>query len=295
MKDTKAMVNTQPVDRWSAFISGSVVLANLDNTTSNIGDADYTTGSVMAGVDYRLTDHFTVGALFNYAHTGADLDGNGSKATVDSYAPGVYASYVDKGWYGNAMLMYGFNSNTEDRQITVPGIEGVNHGAADGGQVTSNMTGGYEFKRGNFKFGPVATLQYVHLTVGSFQEDGPTSLSIDRQEADSLRTQLGFQVRYSANVPTCYGPLELTPHFQASWQHEYMDNSDGISSQFNSGAGGGSFVVQGQQPERDSAFLDLGIDAQVAKNVTLFVDYQTQAGQDDFFAQSAQGGVRIGF
>ena len=132
MKDPKAMVNTQPVDPWSAFISGSVVLANLDNTTSNIGDSDYTTGSVMAGVDYRLTDNFTVGALFNYAHTSANLDGNGSKATVDSYAPGIYASYVDKkGWYGNAMLMYGFNDNTDDRNITIPGIQGVNHGASD--------------------------------------------------------------------------------------------------------------------------------------------------------------------
>jgi uncharacterized protein with beta-barrel porin domain len=295
MKDTKSMVNTQPLDPWSAFISGSVILANLDNTTSNIGDSDYTTGSILAGVDYRLTDHVTVGAAFNYAHTGASLDGNGSKATVDSYAPGIYASYVDKGWYGNALLMYGFNNNTEDRQVTIPGIQGVNHGASDGGQVTSNLTGGYEFHKDNFKFGPVASLQYVHLTVGSFQEDGPTSLSIDRQEADSLRTQLGFQVRYSAQVPTCWGPLELTPHFQASWQHEYMDNSDGISSQFNGGAGGGSFVVQGQQPERDSAFLDLGVDAQVAKNVTLFIDYQTQAGQSDFFAQSPQGGVKVGF
>ena len=80
--------------------------------------------SVMAGVDYRLTDNFTVGALFNYAHTSANLDGNGSKATVDSYAPGIYASYVDKkGWYGNAMLMYGFNDNTDDRNITIPGFK----------------------------------------------------------------------------------------------------------------------------------------------------------------------------
>ena len=295
MKDTKALVNTQPVDRWSTFISGSVILANVDNTTSNIGGADYTTGSVLAGVDYRLTDHFTVGALFDYAHTSADLDGNGSKATVDSYSPGVYASYVDKGWYGNGLLMYGFNSNTENRQITIPGIEGSNRGAADGGQVTTNLTGGYEFQRGPFKFGPIASLQYVHLTVGSFQEDGPTSLSINRQEADSLRTQVGFEARYSARSQTPLGLMTFTPHFQASWQHEYMDNSDGITSQFNAGAGGGSFVVQGQQPERDAAFLDLGLDAQVAKNVTIFIDYQTQAGQDNFFAQSAQGGVRIGF
>jgi uncharacterized protein with beta-barrel porin domain len=295
MKDAKTMVNTQPVDRWSAFISGSVILANLDNTTTNIGDADYTTGSVMAGVDYRFGDHFTVGALFDYSHTSATLDGNGSKATVDSYAPGIYASYVDKGWYGNAMLMYGFENNTDDRNVTIPGISGTNHGAADGGQVTSNVTGGYEFQRGKFKYGPVATLQYVHLTVGSLQEQGPTSLSIDRQEADSLRSQLGFEARYSTESRTPLGLMTFTPHFQATWQHEYMDNSDDISSQFNGGAGGGSFIVQGRQPARDSAFLDLGIDAQVAKNVTIFVDYQTQAGESDFFAQSAQGGVRIGF
>lgn len=135
----------------------------------------------------------------------------------------------------------------------------------------------------------------MHLNVGSFQENGPTSLSIGHQNDDSLRTQLGFEARYSAHVTTCYGPLELTPHFQASWQHEYMDNSDGINSQFNTGAGGGSFIVQGQQPERDSAFLDLGLDGQVSKNVTLFIDYQTQAGQNNFSAQSAQGGMRVGF
>ena len=211
MKDTKAMLNTQPVDRWSAFISGSVILANLDNTMSNIGDSNYTTGSILAGADYRFGNHLTVGALFNYAHTGADLDGNGSRARVDTYAPGVYASYVNKGWYGNAMLMYGFNSNSESRHITVPGLEGTNNGSSDGGQVTANETAGYEFQRGNFKFGPVASLQYVHLTVGSFQEDGSTSLSIDRQEDDSLRSQLGFEVRYNAIVPTCLGSVDLTP------------------------------------------------------------------------------------
>jgi uncharacterized protein with beta-barrel porin domain len=290
MKDTKSMVNTQPVDRWSAFISGSVVLANLDNTTSNIGDADYTTGSILAGVDYRLTDHLTVGAAFNYAHTGASLDGNGSKATVDSYAPGIYASYVNKGWYGNALLMYGFNNNTDDRQVTIPGIQGDNHGASDGGQVTSNLTGGYEFQKGSFKFGPVASVQYVHLSIDSMQEDGPTALTINSQDEDSFRSQLGVEGRFNANV----GAISLTPHVSASWQHEYLDDSRGINAQFT-GAGGGSFVTQTDSPDRDAAFLDVGLDATVAKNVTLFVDYETQVGQQNYFAQSAEGGVKIGF
>ena len=73
-----------------------------------------------------------------------------------------------------------------------------------------------------------------------------------------------------------------------------MDSSGGITSQFT-GTGGGSFVTQTQSPDRDAAFIDVGLDADIGRNVTVFVDYETQAGQSNFFAQSAEGGVKIGF
>ncbi len=65
-------------------------------------------------------------------------------------------------------------------------------------------------------------------------------------------------------------------------------------SQFD-GTGGGSFVTQTEHPDRDSAFFDVGLDANVTRNVTVFIDYETQVGQNNFYAQSAQGGVKIGF
>ena len=293
-KDMKsAQINTEPANRWSTFIAGDVILANLDNTQP-YQNADYTTGAVTAGADYRLDDRFTVGALFSYAHSDIDLDNSSSHATVDSYAPGIYASYVDGGWYGNALASYVRNSYTEDRKINLPGLVGDNHGATDGNQGTVNLTGGYEFHGGAFKFGPVATLEYVHLDIDSIQEQGPTALNINDQSDDSLRTLVGFEGRYATTVDTCYGKWLLTPHLSASWQHESLDNSNGITSQFNQ-AGGGSFNVQTDQPERDSAFIDAGLDAALTNYATVFVDYQVQAGQDDFFAQSVQGGVRISF
>jgi outer membrane autotransporter protein len=88
--------------------------------------------------------------------------------------------------------------------------------------------------------------------------------------------------------------LEVGLHVSASWQHEYLDSSRGINAQFT-GTGGGSFVTQTDNPDRDAAFIDVGLDATVCKNVTVFVDYETQAGQNNFFAQSAEGGVKIGF
>jgi outer membrane autotransporter protein len=288
-----AQVNTMPTDRWSSFIAGDVILADLSHN-ANLEDANYTTGNVTAGLDYRLDDHFTVGALFAYSHTDADLDSRGSSATVDSYSPGIYASYVDKGWYGNFLGAYGRNAYTSDRMVDIPGLQGDNHGGTSGNQGTVNLTGGYEFQKGAFKFGPVASVQYVHLALDSMQEQGPTALTIDSQDQDSFRSQLGVEGRFVADINTPFGPMSLTPHVSASWQHEYLDSSRGINAQFT-GTGGGSFVTQTDNPDRDAAFIDVGLDATVCKNVTVFVDYETQAGQNNFFAQSAEGGVKIGF
>lgn len=290
MKDAKSMRSyREPADRWSTFIAGNVILANLDNSLP-FQNANYTTGAVTAGADYRLTSHFTLGALVSYAHTGIDLDDRGSKATVDSYTPGIYGSYVDGGWYVNGLASYVRNTYTEDRRIDIPGIAGDNHGATSGNQATGNFTGGYEFQSGNFKFGPMASVQYVYLDVHSIHEDGTTPLDINSQSQDSLRSLIGFEGRYAGRV----GSVGLVPHLSVSWQHEYLDNSSGIISQFNT-AGGGSFSVDTDSPDRDSAFIDAGLDAAVGKSVTLFIDYATQVGQENFYAQSAQGGVRIAF
>ncbi len=279
----------EPASRWSTFISGNVVLADLSHT-DDVEHQNYTTAAVTLGADYRLDKHFTVGALLAYGHTDATLDHSGSSATVDSYSPGVFASYVDGGWYGNGLVAYGYNSYTEDRNISIGALNGANHGAPQGNQYTGNLTGGYEFQRGGWKFGPVASLQYVNLGINSFSEQGPTALDIQNQTGESLRSQLGIEARYALRT----GSIILTPHVSASWQHEFLDDSQGITSQFNQ-VGAGSFTVQTTNPERDSAFIDIGLDAQVTREVTLFVDYQTEAGQSNFFAQSVQAGLKLGF
>jgi uncharacterized protein with beta-barrel porin domain len=288
MKDMKPSAS-EPADRWSTFISGSVILADLSHT-QDLTHQDYTTGTFMLGTDYRLDQHFTVGALLAYGHTDADLDHNGSSATVDTYSPGVYASYVDGGWYANGLFAYGYNSYTEDRNISIGALSGTNHGAPQGNQYTGNLTGGYEFHRENIKFGPVSSVQYVNLGINSFSEEGPTALNVASQSDESFRTQLGVEARYALRANS----VLLTPHASATWQHEFLDNSSGITSQFNQ-VGAGSFTVQTTSPERDSALIDVGLNADVVRDVTLFVDYQAQAGQDDFFAQSVQAGVKVAF
>jgi outer membrane autotransporter protein len=155
-----------------------------------------------------------------------------------------------------------------------------------------NLDGGYDFHIKKWTFGPTAGVQYTHLDVNSFTESGadPVDLSVNKQETDSLRSRLGAHVSYVFQT----GKVLLTPHLDASWQHEFLDQSRGITSQFNS-VGAGSFTINTPSPSRDSALIDCGLNADLNGQITLFLDYLVQAGQSNYFGQSVQGGAKIGF
>ena len=291
-KDMKESTSEAILNRWNGFIDGGVDLGDLEHN-SDVSHSSYTTGRVRGGLDYRVARDFRVGALFGYAHTDADLDNEGSKAHVDSYTPGIYATYADKeGFYANGLFTYTRNDYSTDRDIVIPGVNRTATGSPSGDQFGGDLDGGYEFHRGNWTFGPSAGLTYVNLGIDSFSESGASAadLSVNNQSADSLRSRLGGTLRYDAKM----GTVVITPHLSAFWQHEFLDGSNAITSQFE-GLPAGTFAVQTTNADSDTALLGVGVDAQVTNNLTLFIDYQTEAGGATFFGQSATGGVKVSF
>jgi outer membrane autotransporter protein len=41
--------------------------------------------------------------------------------------------------------------------------------------------------------------------------------------------------------------------------------------------------------------VDLGVDAQISDRLVLYLNYAVQAGQSNYFGQSIEGGVKVGF
>ncbi len=291
-KDMKAITQEVPLNRWNGFIDGG---ADLGDLGSNIDQshASYTTGRVRGGVDFRVATDLRVGALFGYSHTDADLDNEGSKAHVDGYTPGLYAAYADKqGFYANGLFTYTRNDYSTDRDIIIPGVNRIATGSTSGNQFGGDLDGGYEFHKNNWTFGPSLGLTYVNLGLDSFNENGAgaADLNINSQSSDSLRSRLGGTVRYAGKI----GSVVVTPHFSAFWQHEFLDDPSPIVSQFQ-GLPGGTFSVQTTRGDSDNALLGFGVDADLTKDVTLFVDYEAEAGGSSFFGQSASAGLKLGF
>jgi uncharacterized protein YhjY with autotransporter beta-barrel domain len=287
MKDTKSMAAPAYDNPWNFFVRGSVILAQGASQTDVPYFSD-NTESVVLGTDYRINPNFLVGVSAGYAHTNATLDHDGSTTTVDSYSPGIYASYADHGWYANFGGEYIYNTYQQSRAIAFLGQ--MAQSSPDGDEGVVNLDGGYDFHHGAMTFGPIAGLQYTHLTVNSYSETGSAAdLNVGQDDSNSLRSRLGGTFSYAFK---CHGTA-ITPHIDASWQHEFLDQSRGVNSQF--GFGGGSFAVSTPNPSRDSALVDAGVTADLNRTVSVFVDYIVQAGQDNYFGQSAQAGVKIGF
>lgn len=295
MSDSKQMKDVTPeqtLNRWNGFVDGGVDLADVDSN-SDVSHSNYTTGRVRGGADYLIAQNFRVGAFFGYSHTDADLDNEGSKAHINSYTPGIFATYADKqGFYANGIFTYTRNDYSTDRDIVIPGVNRTATGSPSGDQFGGDLDGGYDFHQGNWTFGPSAGLTYVNLGIDSFNESGAgaANLSVNSQSAESFRSRLGGAVSYNAKI----GSFVVTPHASAYWQHEFLDGGNSITSQFE-GLPGGSFSVLTTPGDSDNALLDFGIDAVITNNLTLFVDYETEAGGETFFGQAATGGVRLNF
>jgi outer membrane lipase/esterase len=275
---------------WNTFFRGNVTLGQ-NFSGEDLDHTDYTTSSFQVGTDYQVTQDFLIGGLFSYDHTDTALDSY-SSATVDSYSPGLYASYAKNGWYANALGSFVHNAYTTERDISIGAFQEVATAAPEGNEEVVDLDGGYDYHHKGLTYGPTLGFQYVHWNMDSFAEAGGCSadLAVANQDTDSFRSRVGGHVSYAVEK---YGII-YTPYLDASWQHEFLDGSRDITSSFDE-VSPSTFTVTTINPSRDSAILVTGLNVDLNRTATVFGDYQMQAGQNNYFGQQVQAGMKFAF
>src|SRR5262249_51617517 len=158
------------------------------------------------------------------------------------------------GWYADLAVTGGYSSYGVHRE----GLEGTARGETSGGDLNVLVGAGYDFKKGNFTFGPTASFNYTYVGIGSFTETGSLApLHFSSQGQESLRTSFGLKASYDWKV----GGVLVKPELRAAWQHEFGDAAYEIDSSFANGAGG-DFTVNGPRIGRDSFLLGAGFAIQ---------------------------------
>jgi outer membrane autotransporter protein len=284
-KTEKTIVGPAPDNRWGAFVTGTGEFINVDGT-ENARGYDITSSGFTLGLDYKVTPNFAIGVSAGYTGTSADL-ADGGRVLVNGGKGGLYGTYFDGGFYMDGAVNGGYDSYDTHRSA----LHGDARGDTDGGEFNALFGLGYEWKRGGFTFGPIASFQYTYLGVGGFEEAGSDApLQILGDHNESLQTTLGFKARCEWKI----GKVVVKPEIRASWLHEYGEDEYGIASRFGSGAGD-VFVVDGSRIGRDGVLVGAGFTVQFNERVSAYIYYDGDLGRTNYETNSVSGGFSVEF
>jgi len=291
-KSGKSVVQPQPAllpvreNRWGVWVSGFGDFVSLDSDNGAQG-YNFTTGGVMLGVDYRITDHFAIGLSGIYAHTWTQLQPAGNVG-VNTGLGGIYATYFDRGFYVNAAAYGGYNSYDTSRQGLLGGLA---TGNTNGNEFSTFIGGGYDSHLGHFSIGPLAYLQYTNVHINGFNESGSDfPLQIHSDSEESLRTDLGFRASFLWAV----GHIYVVPFLYTAWEHEFKYSALPITASLGA-VPGATATLFGPAEGHDSAVISTGVRVNWTPTISTFVSYDGQLGRPNYTSNAVSGGVSLSF
>ena len=269
------------------FVSSSLSFAR-EGARSDAPATRATTANVVAGADWRVTDHARIGVFGGYAYTRGNLDELGSTTKISTRSVGGYAGWQAAGWFANVVGLYGWSDYDNVRAA----LGSLNTSKNDGTHYTVRGTVGTDLRVGGWVVTPEAGLQYTRVSTDGFTEaGGVTALNVAADSSESLRSSLGARFAYDYRIN---GGV-LTPEFRLAWLHEFSDGVRGINASFTDITLPGSFVTATGSALRDRGVIGTGVSGRLGMLTTVSLGYDAVIGSDDSLAHQFTGRLKHSF
>ncbi len=85
----------------------------------------------------------------------------------------------------------------------------------------------------------------------------------------------------------------IMPHVRASYGYEFLRDSQNITSRLAQGSS--PFSVQTLSPDRSFLSLGAGITAFTVRDMSVYINYDAQIGENKYEAHSVNAGFRVRF
>lgn len=280
------------IPRWTVWAQGSG-LWGFGKRYQGLQPYDWFNNTDLIGVDYWIADNLFVGGFAGYSGSWLDFRDD-SKIDSNSARFGAYASWKSGGAYVTGIAYGGYTWYDWERRIRFPGVNRTGDGDPEGYDAGVNVTGGYDINAGGFIFGPFGGLGYTHFNMQGFHERGAGNIGVRFSEwnTDSLRSTVGLHLGYPINLGGAY-PI-LMPDVRVSWQHEFLDGTQGINARFR-GRRQPRFEVRTPDSDEESLLVTAGVNAQITETVGAYVYYAGDLLREDRFANSVTAGLTFSF
>lgn len=283
------------VKPWGFFANGTISMGEQDNETNQVG-YDFDTYGVTAGVDYRFSTQFIMGAALGYADYESDFI-DGSSLETDGLTLHLYSSYypTDR-LYIDGRLSVGSQDFSQLRPISFTlGDFSVNDlaiGNTEADQLAFALSSGYNFNRNGWNITPSISLSYLDAEIDGFTETGTDfALVYDKQDVESLI--FGASLNVSKAISLSKGIL--TPTFDVSYHHESSNDDNNINSQILGSSASSSFFVDADSPDRNYGSAGVGVVYITSNGKQLYLNYREVLGISGFSRSTFNAGFRMEF
>lgn len=233
---------------------------------------DYQLLGGMFGVELGSTATNQFGFYYSYNNTALDAAYMGSVDVRDNVF-GLYLRVSDDWGYTFATGSLGVADYDVDRMLAVG--RHYYDGSTDGWSGSAYLERGFNFCLPVSTLQPYGGLQYTHLTMDGFTENGTYNafaLTTSDTEYNSLQGVLG--VRWLKSVPLARGMFDFNAY--VNWTHEFLDASvEGDLTMV--GGPNNTFRIVGNGAGRDWIYAGVGGDWILSQNFDVFggADIQT--------------------
>ena len=300
--------------RWGAWISGRVIFGEKDPTLSQV-EYDFDTAGLTFGLDYRFTDNFVAGVAVGYANTDADLGTKNDEMETKGYSVSLYGTWFrNDSFYLGGSVGYGGNEYDQTRNVqytisrpdtSTPGFSPVlkdliddlpdwafdvdqTLGAEyDGKQYSAAISGGWDFNKNGWTFGPTFRLEYVTVDVDAYDEilvhsnaDSSVGLGwavhVDKQKYESLQPAVGFS--FSKAVSRSWGVF--IPQGYVDVVAETQDGGILVNGTYRGDVNDVNFALETDDFEETFVRAGLGFGLVLKNNKSAFFMADGDLGRD---------------
>jgi uncharacterized protein with beta-barrel porin domain len=250
--------------------------------------------------DQALGIETRVGAGIGYAQShidGTPIGTGNSNADFNTYEATAYISHEQGPWFVQGDVAFGWNDYSGQRNISFPGFSQTANASYSGQEYTAFATSGYHFLvPQGITITPLASLQYTHVDLGSYNETGAgdVDLKVKSQSYDFLESGLGVKVArpFAASLFSTDGGYVPEVHFK--WLRELLNPTLKNTAAF-SAPGSPYFTTAGFNTSDDT--FDVGAGLQFlscscsAKTWALEAVYDYEWRRDNYSAN--QGMIKF--
>lgn len=285
--------------RLGLWLRGNYSFGTKEGTHADHGfDSDQ--WGLMAGVDFRFSPRYVLGAAVGYGRSdvtfGArDSGGLASRALTAALYATMYSE--SGGFYLDAIANYVRSSHESTRRIdfTEGGTSLIADARADadGGTVGSAVTLGYDFAVGAFTISPSVGYNYLNTRIGSFREVTGEGLDMifDDQTYSSATGNAALRLTYAWK--TRIGVI--VPQIRGEFIREFLSGEETFGVRFANDPFDDTprIIVRTEAPDRSYWRLATGFAAQFKYGIAGFVEYQRLESLQLFTYEDVAAGLRI--